>query len=78
MVVVPGGTLTVVQWSPSLAHHGCKDELLHDVKVVEATSEDKLWHRLRVRHLGGGRTWVCVCVCVCVKLLSVLVIELIY
>ena len=57
--------MAVVRWSPSLAHRGGMDELLRGGKAVEATSEDKLWHRLRVRHLGGGRTWVCVCVCVC-------------
>ena len=50
-----------VRWSPSLAHRGCIVELLRDVKVVEAAGEDKLWHRLLVRHLDGGRACVCVC-----------------
>ena len=53
--------MTVVRWSPSLAHRGCKDELLRDVEAVEAAGEDELWHRPLVRHLDGVRTWMCVC-----------------
>ena len=62
LLVIPGGTLTVVRGD--LAHRADHHQLLEDRDVVGPVDEDELVSPVSVRHRERGRCDECVCVSV--------------